>query len=467
MDQKPSRTTFRERLDEMVGALRNDIVTGKLPSGSYLPSIQQLSKQYRLSVNSVQKGLDELETESLVERIPRVGIRVTATERHASVSIAVGYYPTLVDDIDLHWVTERFQARYPHIRVELVPLQLYNYCDVTDFYLKNEIVDVVAINQIHFRQFLDEGEDVAERFEPLEEDDGLYPYLSEPYRVGGKAMVKPIIFSPVVLCYNKRHFAARGVPEPPTDWTWPEFMECLKGLESEQGDVILPFYFYPSTSNRWPIFILQSGIDFGAQRAGEHDWSSAQILDSIQTCYDLIHRQKMFSVLLSENDFGVERLFAQQKVSVMMTSYFNLNRMRGADLTFDVAPLPYVHTPKTLLLTIGLALNRRSKRKEAGRAFIDFVASYESQLHIRKHTFSIPALRQAAEWEGEEAGYRPPRFAMYRDIAHTYAHLYDLGLRTEDRERLLSAMNLYWMGLQSIEATIAQLSAIGSYAPAK
>ena len=127
------------------------------------------------------------------------------------------------------------------------------------------------------------------------------------------------------------------------------------------------------------------------QRPGELDWSSAPILDSIQTCYDLIHGQKMFSVLLSENDFGVERLFAQQKVSVMMTSYFNLNRMRAADFKFDVAPLPYVHTPKTLLLTIGLALNRRSKQKKGGRAFIEFVTSYESQLHIRKHTYSIPA----------------------------------------------------------------------------
>ena len=466
MEQKPSRATFRERMDEMVGALRDEIVTGKLPSGTYLPSIQQLSKHYRLSINSVQKGLDELEAEALVERIPRVGIRVTAPERHAAVSIAVGYYPTLVDDIDLHRLAERFQARYPHIRVELVPLQLSNYCEVTDYYLKNEIVDVVAINQIHFCQFLDEGGEAAGRFEPLEEDDGLYPYLSDPYRVDGKAMVKPIIFSPVVLCYNKEHFAARGVPEPPMNWTWPEFMESLKELEREQGDVLLPFYFYPSASNRWPIFLLQSGIDFKAKRPGELDWSSAPILDSIRTCYDLIHRQKMFSVLLSENDFGVERLFAQRKVSVMMTSYFNLNRMRGADLTFDVAPLPYVHTPKTLLLTIGLALNRRSKRKEAGRTFIDFVASYESQLHIRKNTYSIPALRQAAEWEGEEAGYRPPRFAMYRDIAHTYAQLYDLGLRSEDRERLLSAMNLYWMGLQSVEETIAQLSAIGPYAPA-
>src|SRR5690606_7893874 len=131
--------------------------------------------------------------------------------------------------------------------------------------------------------------------------------------------------------------------EPPMNWTWSEFMDCLKGLESERGDVILPFYFYPSTSNRWPIFLLQSGVEFKARRAGGLDWSSAPILDSIQTCYDLIHRQKMFSVLLSENDFGVERLFAQQKVSVMMTSYFNLNRMRGAELTFDVAPLPYVH----------------------------------------------------------------------------------------------------------------------------
>ncbi|WP_309120479.1 extracellular solute-binding protein [Paenibacillus sp.] len=467
MENKPSRTTFRERMDEMIRTLRSDIVTGKLQSGTFLPSIHQLSKQYRLSINSVQKGLDELVAESLIERIPRVGIRVTDTREHKAVSISVGYYPTLVDDIDLNRLTERFQLRYPHIRVKLVPLQLSNYFDVADYYLKNEIVDVIAINQIHFRQFFEADGDLEDRFEPLEEDDGHYPYLSDPYRANGRLLVKPVIFSPVVLCYNKRHFAERGVPEPPMDWKWSEFMECLELLKGEHGDVILPFYFYPSTSNRWPIFILQSGVDFAAQRSGKLDWSCSPILDSIQTCYDLIHRQKMFSILLSENDFGVERLFAQQKVSVMMTSYFNLNRMRNADLAFDVAPLPYVHTPKTLLLTIGLALNRRSKQKEAGRTFIDFVTSAESQLHIRKHTYSIPALRQAAEWEGEEARYRPPRFGMYRDISHTYAQLYDLELRSDDRERLLAAMNMYWMGLQSIETTISQLSAIGDYAPAK
>ena len=143
-------------------------------------------------------------------------------------------------------------------------------------------------------------------------------------------------------------------------------------------------------------------------------------MDSIQTCYDLIHRQNTFSLLLAENDFGVEKPFAEQKISVMMTTYFNLNKLKGVSFPFDIAPLPYVHVPGTLLLPIGLALNQRSKQKEAARVFIQHLVSYESQLHIRKHTYSIPALQQAAEWKGEEIGYRPPRFHIYRDISHTF-----------------------------------------------
>mgnify|MGYP002479922185 CR=1 FL=1 len=459
LHDKPSRTTFRERLDHMVQTLRNDIITGKLPCGTFIPSISRLSKQYKLSVNSVQKGLDQLVAESLIERMPRVGIRVKDSTQHATVSISFGYYPSLIHEIDLNRLIASFHEKFPQIRVKIVPLQYVNYLEVANYYLKNEIVDVIAINHFNFNQFRHQYDDLTEIFEPLDDEPGLYRYLLPQFRENDKLLVQPIVFSPVILCYNKNHFVERNVPEPPMEWKWTDFMDILKKLENHEK---LAFYFYPSTINRWPIFILQSGIDFAAEPAKKINWASDSIVDSIQTCYNLIHRQNMFSILLAENDFHVEQMFAEQKISVMMTSYFNINKLKNVSFPFDIAPLPYVRVPKTLLLTIGLALNRRSRQKEAARIFIQHLISYESQLHIRKHTYSIPALQQAAEWEGDEIGFRPPRFNIYRDISHTFGLVSDLRLQPEEMEQLIMTMNMYWVGIQSKEATVSQLSKIGN-----
>lgn len=448
MSEKPRRSTFRERLDHMTRTLREEITAGKRKSGTFLPSIPQLAEQFHLSVNSVQKGLDRLAEENLIERIPRVGIRVKET----AASITLGYYPSLIQEADLNTLIAKFHEKFPSIHVKMLPLQYINYHEVTNYYLQNELIDVITINHTNYLEFALTNQDLSDLFEPLEADEGVDPFLRRPFQQARNLYVKPITYSPVVLCYNQKHFAEKDVPEPEAGWTWKDFMACLEKLEQPEGTK-LAFYFYPSTMNRWPIFLLQSGADFKKNK----NWAQGPIVESIQTVHDIIHRQNTFSLLLSENDFNVEKRFAQGDISIMMTSYFNLNQLRDTDLVFDLAPLPYVNVPKTLLLIIGLALNRRSQRKEAARTFIDFMTSYEAQLHIRQHTFSIPALRQASEWDGEITGYRPPRFNLYRELESSYGLLTDLHLHPKEVEPLLAVMNLYWMGIISKDEMMARL----------
>lgn len=460
LSNKPSRTTFRDRLEEMVTALRDDIITGRLSSGQFLPSILQLSKRYQLSINSVQKGLDQLVAEDLVERLPRVGNRVREKSAHQTVSLAVGYYPSLANDIDLHALIARFEAQYPYIQVQLVPLQYGNYYEVSKHYLENGILDVISINYINFDSFKSQYADLRSIFEPLKPASGQYPYLSPPFMQNDLLFVQPVTFSPVVLCYNKAHFAERQVQEPARKMTWHAFMALMDQVSAnEEGK--LGFYFYPATSNRWPIFLLQSGVSFQTDGGRSLDWSNPAIMDSIQTCYDLIHRQNLFSVLLSENDVNVESLFADQRVSVMMTTYFNLNKLRDVGIPFELGPLPYVHVPKTLLLTIGFAVNSRSGQREAAKVFVDFMADDAAQQHIRQHTFSLPASRQAAEAAYTGSDYRPESFDLYNQIATSFSYMSDLHLKNEDTEKLVRIMNMYWLGIESRESTEAHLAALG------
>src|SRR5690606_971874 len=89
--RNPCITTFDERLNYMIEAIRTKITTNEYVIGSYIPSILHLSKEYQLSINSVQKGLDVLLNEGLIERIPRVGIKVIAKQ---VTTLSIGYYTT-------------------------------------------------------------------------------------------------------------------------------------------------------------------------------------------------------------------------------------------------------------------------------------------------------------------------------------------------------------------------------------
>lgn len=455
--KKPSRITFQERLQHMVDTLRSQILSGQYPPDSYIPSILQLSEDFKLSINSVQKGLDLLVEESLVERIPRVGVRVKETVADRAVTLSIGYYTTLINEMDLGALVQQFEAAHSSVKVNLVPLHFGDYVEVTENYLKNEMVDAVAINHINYSHFVHQYGDIAELFEPLDPTGDVYPYLTEAFSVNGQLFVQPVIFSPVVLCYNKSYFMKHQMPELPMSWQWSDFMRLLDRLESET-EAKLGFYFYPSTWNRWPVFILQSGVDF---RNAPADWGAPAIMDGIEACYRLIHRQNTFSLLLSSNETSVEELFLQQHVPVMMTTYFRLNQLKEAPFAFDVAPLPYVHAPKTLLLPIGFAVNRYSRKKAAARAFIDFMASYDTQLHIRQNTYTIPAMRQAAEWNGPEPLYRPANFHLYKEISDQFSLLSDLRLSEKELEKLIGAMNMYWSGIHTKEETRLRLAEIG------
>lgn len=460
MYNKPSRTTFRNRLETMVSTLRHDIENGKLQDGQFLPSISQLSKQYMLSVNSVQKGLDQLVKESLIEKIPRVGIRVRQTTAQDTVSITIGHYPSLQMEMELDEIILNFQEEFPNIQVQTLPLHFSNYYDAAKYYLDNGIVDAITINHLHFMDFEGRHDDLTEMFKPIEAAPGMFPFLQDQFIHKGEQLAQTLIFSPVILCCNTQHLAERNMPEPCHDWTWRQFMSYLEQFESSK-DSRMGFYFYPPNYNRWPIFLLQSGEKSQGNANTDIDMTSSPLIEGVQACYELMHRQKMRTILLSDNDINVEGLFAEQKISIMMTTYFNMNKLRNeVDFPFEIAPLPYVHTPKTLLLTVGMAINQKSKQKAAAQAFIEYAASFKSQLHIRKHTYSIPALQEAAEWEGEEVGYRPNNFNLYSEISPTYAQLSDLRLSIQECEALLNVMNMYWMDLATKEETVIQLSKI-------
>ncbi|SCW34589.1 extracellular solute-binding protein [Paenibacillus tianmuensis] len=212
MPKKPSRTTFHKRLDHMVTLLREDIVSGKLSVGKYLPSEMELGKQYQLSKNSVRKGLDMLVDEQLIEKVLRVGNRVSSPAVQGSVTIKLGYYPSVMEQMDLNRLLSDFHVAYPHIRVQTVALPYENYAQAIEEYMKGGMVDVFTINYADYQPVVDSG--WQEWLEPMSPPAGQYPFLQSAFKHRDRYLALPFAFSPVVLCYNCDHFADKGLEEP-------------------------------------------------------------------------------------------------------------------------------------------------------------------------------------------------------------------------------------------------------------
>ncbi|KEQ25823.1 extracellular solute-binding protein [Paenibacillus tyrfis] len=451
MPKKPSRTTFHKRLDHMVAQLREDIVSGKLSVGEHLPSEVELGKQYQLSKNSVRKGLDMLVDEHLIEKVPRVGNRVSSPAVQGSVTIKLGYYTSVMEQMDLNRLLSDFHVAYPQIRVQTVALPYENYAQAIEEYMQGGMVDVFTINHTDYQLVVDSGR--QEWLEPMNPPAGQYPFLQSAFKHRDRYLALPFAFSPVVLCYNRDHFADKGLEEPDSGWTWDDLTETAQKLADERGR--FGFYFYFLSQNRWPVFLLQSGESVRYDAQGRPSFCGTKLLEGLRKCRELVYKEGVFPRFAAENDADAEALFLQEKVSMIMTTYFNLNDIREAGFSFDVAPLPYLNEPRTLLLSVALGMNRHSEQKEAARTLIDYLLGEAAQLTMRQNTFSIPSLKKAAEWRGKGAVKHPSRYPMYREIIPSFRWTTDIHLNARQVDAMHQELKWFWSWMEE-EDTICR-----------
>lgn len=451
MTDTSSRKTFRIRLDHMIGTLRGDILTGKRKPGEFLPTEREMSKQFNLSNKLVRIGLEKLVEERLIEKIARIGNRVAESLPELSVSLKFGYPSSLDREAEMAELIRRFHLKYPSVHVQPIPIAIEKYYDTVKEYMESGMLDVVGMNYNNFHDFARRGRlDLLYEFE---RDDSVYPFLADAFTNGGKQYVRPFVFSPLVLCYNRDHLREAGLPVPYRPDSWTTLLRDASRLTVENER--FGFYFFLHSKNRWPVFALQSG-DTSAHPGAV----AARLMEGLNLCREIINAPNTFPTFLSGSDAAAEELFAQGKVSVIITSYMAMNYLRGTGVPFDIAPLPALRTDATILMTIGAAVNTRSESVAAARTFADFLLSDEAQMVLRMKTLSIPAVPSAAEWEGEESLYRPPGFLLFRELVPFLCLFTDVGLSVEQMDAVIKEARLYWAKLQSEDGMRSKIADI-------
>ena len=65
---------------QIADSLKNDILSGRLKQGEYLPSIRQLASELRISVITTMKAYEELQAEGMVTAVQGKGFYINAQE---------------------------------------------------------------------------------------------------------------------------------------------------------------------------------------------------------------------------------------------------------------------------------------------------------------------------------------------------------------------------------------------------
>ncbi|MDF2723724.1 MAG: GntR family transcriptional regulator [Paenibacillus sp.] len=441
MRGRPTNEQFRQQLDHLIQTLKSEITEGRYEPGTELPSEKALAARFGLSNISVRKGLGTLAEEGWIEKIPNVGNRVM--RRRPSVVLTLGLNETTVRNMALTELLEDFGRLHSWINVKLKM-----YSTSPEYERANaDTIDVFTLSTMQFQQLCDQGGTGI--LEPREADPELYPFLNELFSHEGVSYLQPVIFGPVVLCYNKRHFRDRGLAEPTGGWTWHDLVHCAEKLtEGERYG----FCFHLPDINRWPIFLLQSGERLAAKWKPHGADDASRLVEGARLCKEIVYNRNAFPMYMSEDNEDIGRMFLEGKLSMALVSYMALNDWKQADVEYDIAPVPFMHEPRTIVIATGAAVASASKHKEEARLLVDYLISDRAQSLIRKHTLSVPA-RQRTEpsgW-GEQIVNIPSRYMLYRDMLFSYRTHRDLPVAVSSLAMLSRLLKAYWANMATEE----------------
>lgn len=446
--KKPTNEQFKKQLASMIQTLKEEILQERYGYGEYLPSEKTLAARFQLSNNSIRKGLQQLVDEGWIEKIPRVGNRVILRS-HSMVQLKLACNPSTLRNLQLETLLQDFRSQYAWVDVKVVTTE-------NNPAIAQPTSDVFLLNDFQFLELTEQGS--KERLQPLSQMKETYPFLNNGFTGEGQLFARPLVFGPVVLCYNKQHFREQGLYEPNGNWTWEDLVHHAKLLTENSNRY--GFCFHLPALNRWPIFLLQSGEGFQWDEQGRlKDMRRSKIMEGIRLCKEILHNRKFYPLYLSEGNEDINQMFLDGKLSMVLTSYLGLNEWMQGDLEYDLSPVPFMYEPRTLSLMIAASVNSASEHKEEANLLVEYLASHKVQNRIRQQTLSIPARQDVQEEAGAKVPNFPKRYSLYRETLFSFRNHRDLNLRTEEFFKLYKELKAYWADMISEDELWERISA--------
>lgn len=269
--------------------------------------------------------------------------------------------------------------------------------------------DVFLINYRQYAPFVQRG--AVQAVGPLLERDGvdLGGYYDEPLRAftyDGELQCMPQNVSSLVVYWNRVLFQQAGVAAPEAGWTWDEFVATAKALTTGE--------------------VKGVGIDSSIVRMAPFIWSSGGTIvdDDEAPTRTTLHEPEARAALQAVVDLigtgatptkdqlaaqGLPEQFMTGKLAMFLSSRVEvpaLREQRGLD--FDVAGLPVMGEPASVLHSDAYCVASSSEHKDAAAKFVAYAVGQQGQTVTALGGRTVPSLRSVATSPAFLSPARPP-----------------------------------------------------------
>lgn len=307
-----------------------------------------------------------------------------------------------------------FNALYPNIAVEKVPLSSYETQILGDFGA-GDIYDIFWVADNSATMFNEERMILpldryveASGIELSNYYEAMITLGRENHRKDGSLLMFPRSTDNVVTFINVDRFRDAGV-EVPTDmdWTWEDLVGICRRLTDGFKEKGLNYYALDANFE-WTIFFYALLKSWGGEQAriidseglsawGTPDEKGASYDAAFETLTEL---KAMFTegyvsdpALLYNNS-----LFKQGKAALWFTSRPQMYSLTAVDMELKVLPFPAVgKNPSIPSGTTGYAIARGSQNKEAAWAMMKYMISEDGQKIMADSGLGVPVLKSLAE----------------------------------------------------------------------
>ncbi len=239
------------RSDILYQQLKEDLKSRSiLVDASRLMTEAGLSQRYGVAVGTLRKAVARLEDEKLVERQQGRGTFIVDAPINTHLRAAITFRLYCQDDVNAALFDATIELSGQQPLGMMAPNQAETAIQNSDLvFLSNRLIYRQG-RESRFSPMPKSLQQKVERDFPAETVDCFRSSMT------GELLALPVIANPSVCFLNTGLLKAQGIPMPPHDWTWEDFLELLRQVKPTG---VMPFLYLPSSGHFIEPFLRQAG----------------------------------------------------------------------------------------------------------------------------------------------------------------------------------------------------------------
>lgn len=374
--------------------IADDIIAGiycsNMQNGTQIESIPQLCRKYGASDQTVQKALKKLKEEDILFSQPGKGVFVKNREklnnRKTFLKIAV------LDVCTKRFIDEAisyFEKTNP--KMKFLWKEFPSTSNLKEL-RQNYSPDMVIFEESNIYNFMQEN--ILDNIDDPFFLENTYPPLLSGIFSGNKLYAVPLLFSPVLVEYNKKLVKDAKIVMP-DKWDMKSFAAIAEKLTKKSFPNKIFGFVLSLSFFRYPALITAFGGNL--QDLPNSLRSIEKFLDFSQ---DLIDKKISPYIPEDSPNDNYRLCFTEGYAAMRFETFVGLRNRTVLPFEWDLMPMPKTDkNSSSSFVADYVGILKDSKNKTFARKFISHLFSGEVQKTIKKEHFLLPARKDVCEDE--------------------------------------------------------------------